>query len=89
MRNHTLLLGAEGAMVERGLLPMLSYKEKRGERKSIHSKDRIGAAARRSMGFRCPPLFWGRVVDTRLLGLLRGRGMGLPMVTPTSMCLFV
>jgi hypothetical protein len=31
MRNHTLLLGAEGAMVERGLLPMLSYREKEGK----------------------------------------------------------
>jgi hypothetical protein len=30
MRKHTLLLGAEGAMVERGLLPMLSYREKEG-----------------------------------------------------------
>jgi hypothetical protein len=30
MRKHTLLLGAEGAMVERGLLPTLSYKEKKG-----------------------------------------------------------
>jgi hypothetical protein len=30
MRKYTLLLGAEGAMVERGLLPMLSYREKEG-----------------------------------------------------------
>jgi hypothetical protein len=30
MRKHTLLLGAEGAMVERGLLPTLSYREKQG-----------------------------------------------------------
>jgi hypothetical protein len=89
MRNHTLLLGTEGTMVERGLLPTLSYREKKGEGKSILSKDRIGAVARRSMGFRRPPLFWGRVVDTCLQKLLRGRGMGLPMVTPTLMCLFV
>jgi hypothetical protein len=27
MRKYTLLLGAEGAMVERGLLPMLNYME--------------------------------------------------------------
>jgi hypothetical protein len=73
MRKYTLLLAAEGAMVERGLLPTLSYREKKkGGRKSIHSKDRIDVAARRSMGFRRPPLFWGRVADTRLLGLLRG-----------------
>jgi hypothetical protein len=31
MRNHTLLLGAESAMVERGLLPTLNYKEKEGK----------------------------------------------------------
>jgi hypothetical protein len=30
MRKHTLLLGAEGAMVERGLLPMLDYTQRRG-----------------------------------------------------------
>jgi hypothetical protein len=30
MRKHTLLLGAEGAMVERGLLPTLDYREKEG-----------------------------------------------------------
>jgi hypothetical protein len=30
MRKHTLLLGAEGAMVERGLLPTLSYREEEG-----------------------------------------------------------
>jgi hypothetical protein len=30
MRKHNLLLGAEGAMAERGLLPMLSYREKEG-----------------------------------------------------------
>jgi hypothetical protein len=28
MKNHTLLLGTEGAMFERGLLPTLSYREK-------------------------------------------------------------
>jgi hypothetical protein len=28
MKNHTLLLGAEGAMFECGLLPTLSYREK-------------------------------------------------------------
>jgi hypothetical protein len=28
MKNHTLLLGAEGAMFERGLLPTLSDPEK-------------------------------------------------------------
>jgi hypothetical protein len=28
MRKHNLLLGTEGAMVERGLLPTLSYREK-------------------------------------------------------------
>jgi hypothetical protein len=72
MGRHTLLIGAKGAMVERGLLPMFSYKEKEGGRKYIDSKDRIDAAAGRSMGFRHPPLSWGRVADTRLLGLLRG-----------------
>jgi hypothetical protein len=75
-------------MVLRGLLPTLSYRE-RGKGESIRSKDRIGVAARRSMGFQCPPLFWGRVVDMRLLGLLHGRDMGLPMVIPALMCLFV
>jgi hypothetical protein len=30
MRKHTLFLGAEDAMVERGLLPMLDYREKEG-----------------------------------------------------------
>jgi hypothetical protein len=30
MRKHTLLLGAEGAMVERGLLLTLDYRERKG-----------------------------------------------------------
>jgi hypothetical protein len=30
MRKYTLLLGAKGAMVERGLLPTLNYIEMRG-----------------------------------------------------------
>jgi hypothetical protein len=30
MRKHTLLLGAEGTMVDLGLLPMLDYREKKG-----------------------------------------------------------
>jgi hypothetical protein len=30
MRKYTLLLDAEGAMVERGLLPMLNYMEMGG-----------------------------------------------------------
>jgi hypothetical protein len=30
MRKYTLLLGAEGAMVERGLLPTLNYMEMGG-----------------------------------------------------------
>jgi hypothetical protein len=47
-------------------------KKGEGGRKSIHFKDRIDAAARHSMVFRRPPLFWGRIADTRLLGLLRG-----------------
>jgi hypothetical protein len=32
MRKCTLLLGAEGALVERGLLPTLNYREKGGGR---------------------------------------------------------
>jgi hypothetical protein len=75
-------------MVERGLLPTLNYRE-RGKGESIRSKDRISTAARRSMGFRHPPVFLGRVVDMPLMGLLRGRDMGLPMAIPASMCLFV
>jgi hypothetical protein len=31
-----LLLSAEGAIVERGLLPTLSYMERKGERERIH-----------------------------------------------------
>jgi hypothetical protein len=30
IKKQILLLGAEGAMVERGLLPTLSYREKQG-----------------------------------------------------------
>jgi hypothetical protein len=60
-------------MVEHGLLPTLSYIEMGGGgRKCAGSKDRTDAAAVRSMGCRCPSLSWGRVVGTRLLGLLRG-----------------
>jgi hypothetical protein len=51
MRKHTLLLGAKGAMVERGLLPTLSYSEKEGGREYVDSKDRIDTAAGRSMDF--------------------------------------
>jgi hypothetical protein len=74
-------------MVERGLLPTLNYIEM-GERKCADSKDRTDATAVRSTGCRCPSLSWDRVADTRLLGLLRGQGMGLPMVALASMCLF-
>jgi hypothetical protein len=35
MRKPTLLLGGEGAMVERGLLPTLCYKEKEGVQGSM------------------------------------------------------
>jgi hypothetical protein len=73
-------------MVERGLLPTLSYIEMGG--RCAGSKDRTDAAAMRSMDCRCPSLSWGRVADTRLLGLLRGRGMGPPMAAPASTCLF-
>jgi hypothetical protein len=31
MRKQNLFIGTEGAMVERGLLPTLDYREKRGE----------------------------------------------------------
>jgi hypothetical protein len=38
-------------MVERGLLPTLNYRRKEVGRKYAGSKDRIDAAAVRSMGF--------------------------------------
>jgi hypothetical protein len=47
MRNHTLLLGAEGAMVERGLLPTLNYRER--ERKGNLSILRIESAQLRGV----------------------------------------
>jgi hypothetical protein len=47
MRNHTLLLDAEGAMIERGLLPTLSYREK-GKRENL-SALRIELAQLRSV----------------------------------------
>jgi hypothetical protein len=73
-------------MVERGLLPTLNYIEMGG--KCADSNDRTDTTDVRSTGCRCPSPPWGRVADTHLLGLLRGRGMGLPMVAPASTCLF-
>jgi hypothetical protein len=66
VRNCTLLLGAEGTMLSVDCCRRL-VTEREGE-EYVSSKGRSGAAARRSMGSSRPPLFWGRVVDTLLLG---------------------
>jgi hypothetical protein len=73
-------------MFERGMLPTLSYIEMGG--RCAGSKDKTDAAAVRSTDCRYPSLSWGHVADTRLLGLLLGRGMGPPMAAPASTCLF-
>jgi hypothetical protein len=70
-------------MVERGLLPTLSYIEM-GRRESAGSTDRTDIAAVHSTGCRCPSRSWGGVADTRLLGLLCGRGMVPPMAALAS-----
>jgi hypothetical protein len=45
------LLGAEGTVVERGLLPAFDYIVEGVEETALLAKDRNGAAARRSMSF--------------------------------------
>jgi hypothetical protein len=47
MRNHTLLLGTKGIVVERGLLPMLNYRER--ERKGNLSVLKIESAQLRGV----------------------------------------
>jgi hypothetical protein len=81
------LLGVEGTMLCADCCRRLVTEREREKRESICSNDRNGAAARRSMGSSRPPLFWGYVADTLLLGWLRGQDMDLPMVTPASTCL--
>jgi hypothetical protein len=84
MRNRTLLLGAKGIVLSADYCRRLVIERKEERRVYLLRIE----AAQRSMGSSCPPLFWGCVADMLLLGWLRGRDMGLPMVTPASTCLF-
>jgi hypothetical protein len=62
------LLGAEGTVVERGLLPAFDYIVEGVEETTLLAKDRSAAAARCSMGFLCLFPFLGCVGDMLLLG---------------------